>query len=198
MTKGRTSAQSGFHLTGINQRDPTGICLPGRDSGRESVRSCKPRNTRIKSRGGTGNGDRDKESQEHQDKAFWSAPEPFRPDEEVSPDAEQTSDAGNPEGREPEKEGEWSGARAKMVSVPHEPTEQELEEHLLTHWPFRSWCDHCVRGRGKSGQHREVKREASIPIVGIDYMWMTGEDDEGGDESLREMPILALTDQESG
>ena len=53
-------------------------------------------------------------------------------------------------------------------------------------------------GRGKSEQDREVKREASIPILGIDYMWMTGEDDEGGDESLRGMPILALADQEAG
>ena len=55
-----------------------------------------------------------------------------------------------------------------------------------------------MRGRGKSGQHREVKRKASIPIVGIDYMWMTGEDDEGGDESLRGMPVLTLAGQESG
>ena len=45
---------------------------------------------------------------------------------------------------------------------------------------------------------RSEAREASIPIVGIDYMWMTGEEDEGGDESLRAMPILALVDQESG
>ena len=29
-------------------------------------------------------------------------------------------------------------------------------------------------------------------------MWMTGEDDEGGDDSLRGMPILTLADQESG
>ena len=51
-----------------------------------------------------------KESQEHQDKAFWSALEPFRPDEEASPDAGPTSDTGNPEGKEPEREGEWIGA----------------------------------------------------------------------------------------
>ena len=97
-----------------------------------------------------------------------------------------------------EQEEEWSGTRARIVSIPEAPTAQGLEEHLLTHWPFRNWCDHCVRGRGKSGQHREVRRGTSIPIVGIDYMWMTSEDDEGGDESLRGMPILALADQESG
>ena len=43
-----------------------------------------------------------------------------------------------------------------------------------------------------------MKRGTSIPIVGIDYMWMTSEVDEGGDESLRGMPILAMGDQESG
>ena len=52
-----------------------------------------------------------------------------------------------------------------------------------------------MRGRGKSEQHGAVKREASIPILGIDYMWMTGEDDEGGDESLRGNADLSLGGQ---
>ena len=134
-------------------------------------------------------------SQEHQDKAFWSAFGPFRPDEEVSPDVGPTSDTGNPEGKEPEGEGAWIGARAKMVSISHEPTEKRLGR-TSTH-PLA--IPQLVRSlRERQRQVRTVKREVSIPIVGIDYMWMTGEDDEGGDESLREMPILALTDQESG
>ena len=31
---------------------------------------------------------------------------------------------------------------------PKEPTKVEREEHEKTHLPFRSWCRHCVRGRG--------------------------------------------------
>ena len=55
-----------------------------------------------------------------------------------------------------------------------------------------------MRGRGKSGHHREVRREASVPTIGIDYMWMTSGDDDDDRESLRGMPILVLADQESG
>ena len=31
-----------------------------------------------------------------------------------------------------------------------EPTAQERLDHAIAHVPYRSWCPHCVRGRGKS------------------------------------------------
>ena len=34
------------------------------------------------------------------------------------------------------------------------PTVEEIQEHLRTHLPNRSWCQHCVSGRGVSTQHR--------------------------------------------
>ena len=48
--RGRISSQCGFHPTGVSQRNLAIIFPHGRDSGRESVRSCKPRNTGIKGR----------------------------------------------------------------------------------------------------------------------------------------------------
>ena len=33
------------------------------------------------------------------------------------------------------------------------PTSEEIQEHLRTHLPYRSWCPHCVSGRGVSSQH---------------------------------------------
>ena len=49
---------------------------------------------------------------------------------------------------------------------------------MLVHIPFRSWCAHCVRGRGKSFYHRKVSHEAddpSRPVVSLDYgfFWST-------------------------
>ena len=35
------------------------------------------------------------------------------------------------------------------LANPVEPSQAEKEEHEMTHLPFRNWCRHCVRGRGK-------------------------------------------------
>ena len=37
------------------------------------------------------------------------------------------------------------------------PTQEEVEKHNLTHLPFRNWCPHCMKGRGKEAPHRSVK-----------------------------------------
>ena len=29
------------------------------------------------------------------------------------------------------------------------PSEEERRDHEMTHLPYRSWCRHCIRGRGK-------------------------------------------------
>ena len=40
------------------------------------------------------------------------------------------------------------------VQDPKEPSAEERENHMKTHLPYRSWCRHCVRGRGKQFPHR--------------------------------------------
>lgn len=59
------------------------------------------------------------------------------------------------------------GARSRQKVKDHAlPTEQEVEEHNLTHLPYRSWCAHCVRGRGEANPHRRIQRdEVAIPEV---------------------------------
>ena len=54
------------------------------------------------------------------------------------------------EGVSEEAEEEEAGLRRpKKVLDPREPSAEERKEHELTHLPFRSWCRHCVRGRGE-------------------------------------------------
>ena len=43
------------------------------------------------------------------------------------------------------------------VKAPAMPSAKEIEEHNLTHFLYRSWCDLCIKGRGKDEQHRPVK-----------------------------------------
>ena len=39
------------------------------------------------------------------------------------------------------------GARSSLkMQSPVKPTQEEVDNHYLIHLPFRSWCQHCVRG----------------------------------------------------
>ena len=62
-------------------------------------------------------------------------------------------------------------ARPKALPDPRKPTPAEVREHELTHLPYRSWCRHCVRGKGKNAPHRELQaeQEHEIPHVSADY-----------------------------
>ena len=60
----------------------------------------------------------------------------------------------------------------KVATDPGRPTESQIEEHRMTHIPFRSWCRWCVLGRGRGLQHR-ARPGSLIPIVGIDYFFLT-------------------------
>ena len=51
---------------------------------------------------------------------------------------------------------------------PGKPTDRQIEEHRLTHLPYRSWCRWCVLGRGRGLQHR-ARTGSLIPTVGMDY-----------------------------
>ena len=64
-----------------------------------------------------------------------------------------------------EEEETLAGTRmtAKMID-PTLPTQDEIDEHMKLHLPYRNWCCHCVRGRGKAADHRrQVQSERIIP-----------------------------------
>ena len=41
----------------------------------------------------------------------------------------------------------------------NQPSSQEVQEHMKTHFPHRSWCAHCVGGRGKNPTGQEEEGE---------------------------------------
>ena len=56
------------------------------------------------------------------------------------------------------------------VSSPYKPSEKEVDEHDLTHLPYRSWCRHCIRGRGKETSHeKQDAEERSVPEFHMDF-----------------------------
>ena len=48
---------------------------------------------------------------------------------------------------------EEEGQMPKIRRGPIGPTKSEREIHEATHVPYRSWCRHCVRGRGRNAPH---------------------------------------------
>ena len=54
--------------------------------------------------------------------------------------------------------------------APRGPTKEEKEKHEATQLPFREWCQHCVRGRGRNKPHKkkteeEEKEENKVPRI---------------------------------
>ena len=62
---------------------------------------------------------------------------------------------------------------------PKLPGEAEIREHQLTHLPFRSWCRHCVRGRGKDLPHKKLQDEPGMIELHADLCFLGDENDPG-------------------
>ncbi len=100
-------------------------------------------------------------------------------------DIEDEADAGDEPGRD-----------ERVVCAPCGPTKKEREQHMATHWPYRSWCPHCVRGRAIASHHRrkeedEEEKQQRVPMIAMDYAFLGNEDDVT-------VPILTMKDDRSG
>ena len=81
-------------------------------------------------------------------------------------------------GEEVAVEEEYGKRDAVKRRDPREPTKEEKEDHEKTHMPFRSWCRHCVRGRGKEEACRKTDRAHEIAELHLDFMSMGDEETE--------------------
>ena len=57
----------------------------------------------------------------------------------------------------------------RVARNPGDPTDKEVEEHNVTHFPHRSWCPVCVKARGKEEAHKKVREQGEVPTVSMDY-----------------------------
>ena len=77
-------------------------------------------------------------------------------------------------------EGEES-RKPNVARRPHTPTKQEVEDHLPLHLEYRSWCPHCVAGKGISDQHRRDMHGDGEDLgitISLDYCFMTADEAE--------------------
>jgi hypothetical protein len=61
------------------------------------------------------------------------------------------------------------GAGSSAMKAPMQPTKKMIGDHEVSHLPFRNWCAACVRGRGKSMQHRSLDEQETVSTFSIDY-----------------------------
>ena len=70
------------------------------------------------------------------------------------------------EEEEAQPQGESEEVREMQAPrIPVAPSREEVLQHRLTHRPYRSWCPHCVRGKGCADAHRESSQKHEIPGI---------------------------------
>ena len=75
---------------------------------------------------------------------------------------------------------------------------EEKARHELTHMPFRAWCPHCVRGRGRNRPHLKKKEKDgevadNVPKIAMDYFFASE-----ADQKAALNPILVMVDEKTG
>ena len=67
------------------------------------------------------------------------------------------------------------------------PCQEEVDRHMATHIPYRSWCEFCVSGKSKNIAHKLKKsEEETVPKVSIDYAFMGKSKIKSDDEDKEE------------
>ena len=85
-------------------------------------------------------------------------------------------------------------ARVKALPKPTAPTREQREIHEMCHYPYASWCAHCVRGKAVNNPHRKLKKHAackSEPVVSGDFCFLSQADD------ASVAPVFVLRDHRS-
>ena len=96
-----------------------------------------------------------------------------------------------------EADDEPTGSSAAMPSM-SAPSMKEKEEHFVSHFPFRAWCEHCVRGKAKAMKHVRVDHsEEQVPVISVDYCFMNSKDDTviTEDTQSKHSPVLVVRDR---
>ena len=80
----------------------------------------------------------------------------------------------------------------KKLTDPRKPSASEVEDHYRTHLPYRNWCPHCIRGKGKDMDHRKsAEEDRGLGEYSFDYAFP-------GDEFGYKLTVLVGKERNSG
>ena len=80
--------------------------------------------------------------------------------------------------------------RPKAAKKEYMPSQAEVDEHEITHFPYRSWCPSCVRGAGVNDPHKRHQPRPEIATISLDYSFLSSADE----KTEGCMPVLNLKD----
>ena len=86
----------------------------------------------------------------------------------VSPNGERMSE----EGVDMELEEEYGMRVPRKMQDPKLPSREEVEDHCKTHLPYRSWCRHCVMGKGTVEACRKIDEELTMNEFHMDFLFL--------------------------
>ena len=72
-------------------------------------------------------------------------------------------------------------------------TQNGIDEHCVTHLPHRSWCEVCIKARGRENAHASQEKKEVKPTIAMDYKEF-GEAEESEDK----IKTIILKAEESG
>ena len=108
-----------------------------------------------------------------QSKSLEEEGEELFPAEGENEEAERAEGEGEPgQGSQPEEE---EVRKVRSPIIPNTPSREEVRLHRLTHRPFRSWCPHCIRGKGRASPHLPSSQkgtESDVPKLVADYFFI--------------------------
>ena len=86
-----------------------------------------------------------------------------------------------------EDEPEEDAPELKHATNVASPNREQVEKHRVGHCPHRSRCKQCIMGRGVGNPHSKSTQESIVPIVGMDYFYITKEGVRRRDELAKEL-----------
>ena len=82
-----------------------------------------------------------------------------RPDAPAGPEGGSSEVESGGEPVEIDQDHQGDDVPKRVARDPGAPTQSERDEHCIDHWPYRSWCEDCVRGRATGEQHKTSERQ---------------------------------------
>ena len=61
----------------------------------------------------------------------------------------------------------------QTLPTPDTPSRSDILDHRVCHYPYRTWCKHCVEGRGQEfGHHFQKGEPRGTPTVSFDCCYV--------------------------
>ncbi len=83
----------------------------------------------------------------------------------------------------------------RRLNAPIKPSAEDVDAHMCTHLPYRSWCPICVETKGKEDGHfRDSTFEedkSGLPIISFDYQTLS-------EDTKEEQKLIIGNDESAG